>query len=122
MPESPGKLALATATSSKRPSFKSSPTRSKALPDIPTVAESGYPGFSAQGWFGLFGPANLPREIVRKLNEATTAALHNEEVIERLARQGTVPAPAAPEDFVAFLKGENEKWAAIANSLGLKLD
>ena len=96
--------------------------RSASLPEIPTVAESGYPGFSAQGWFGLFGPANLPAEIVEKLNEATTTALRDPEVIERLARQGTVPMPTTQDEFVAFLKEENDKWAAIANSLDLQLD
>lgn len=98
------------------------PNRSPALPTVPSVAESGYPGFSAQGWFGLFGPAGLPPKVTAALSKAATDALKDPEVIERLKKLGTEPAPGTPEEFTAFLKEEDKKWASVAKRLNLQLD
>lgn len=98
------------------------PQRSPAVPNVPTVAESGYPGFSAQGWFGLFGPANLPPKITEALNKATTEALRDPEVIARFEKLGVRPDPRTTDSFATFLQGESKKWETVAKSLNLQLD
>jgi tripartite-type tricarboxylate transporter receptor subunit TctC len=98
------------------------PQRSPAAPNVPTVAESGYPNFSAQGWFGLFGPANLPPAIEDALNKATTAALRDPEVISRFEKLGVLPDPQTQSSFISFLQVENKKWAAVAKTLNLQID
>lgn len=98
------------------------PQRSPAAPNVPTVAESGYPNFSAQGWFGLFGPANLPPAIEDALNKATTAALRDPEVISRFEKLGVLPDPQTQASFISFLQVENRKWAAVAKTLNLQID
>ena len=98
------------------------PTRSPLLPNVPTVAESGYPGFSAQSWFGFFGPAGLPKNIVETLNKAATEALRNREIIDRLEKLGTQPAPGSPAAFAEFLVAEDKRWSGVAKSLNLQLE
>ena len=96
--------------------------RSAVVPDVPTVAESGFPGFSAQGWFGLFGPANLPPKILETLNKAVTDALREPEVIARFEKLGVQPDPQAPPAFAKFLEVESAKWGDVAKSLKLELN
>ncbi len=98
------------------------PQRSPAVPNVPTVAESGYPGFSAQGWFGLFGPANLPPRVVEALNKATTDALRDPEVIAKFEKLGVIPDPHTPASFASFLQTEDRRWSAVSKSLNLQLD
>ncbi len=98
------------------------PKRSPAIPNVPTVAESGYPNFSAQGWFGLFGPANLPPNVVAALNKATTDALRDPEVIARFEKLGVRPDPQTPSDFTKFLAAESTKWGNVAKSIKLELN
>jgi len=93
------------------------PQRSPAVPNVPTVAESGYPNFSALGWFGLFGPANLPPNVVAALNKATTDALRDPEVIARFEKLGVRPDPQTPSDFTKFLAAESTKWGDVAKSI-----
>ena len=96
--------------------------RSAVVPDVPTVAESGYPGFSAQGWFGLFGPANLPPKILATLNKAVTDALREPEVIARFEKLGVQPDPQSSAAFAKFLEVESAKWGDVARSLKLELN
>jgi tripartite-type tricarboxylate transporter receptor subunit TctC len=96
------------------------PQHSPAVPNVPTVAESGYPNFSAQGWFGLFGPANLPPNVVAALNKATTDALRDPEVIARFEKLGVRPDPQSPSDFTKFLAAESTKWGNVAKSIKLE--
>jgi tripartite-type tricarboxylate transporter receptor subunit TctC len=96
--------------------------RSAVVPDVPTVAESGFPGFSAQGWFGLFGPANLPPKILETLNKAVTDALREPEVVARFEKLGVQPDPQAPAAFAKFLEVESAKWGDVAKSLKLELN
>ncbi|MDO8979122.1 MAG: tripartite tricarboxylate transporter substrate binding protein [Afipia sp.] len=98
------------------------PDRSPLMPNVPTVAESGYPGFSALGWFGVFGPAGLPPKILETLNRAVTDTLRDPAVIERLTKVGTQAAPTSPEAFVKFLREEDQKWASIAKRLNVRVD
>ncbi|MCM0036614.1 MAG: tripartite tricarboxylate transporter substrate binding protein [Burkholderiaceae bacterium] len=96
------------------------PQRSPAVPNVPTVAESGYPNFSAQGWFGLFGPANLPPNVVAALNKATTDALRDPEVIAKFEKLGVRPDPQTPSAFTKYLAAESTKWGNVAKSIKLE--
>lgn len=98
------------------------PERSPLMPEVPTVAEAGYPGFSAQGWFGFFGPAGLPPKVLETLNRVAKETLSDPEVIARLQKAGMTAAPTSSSDFSAFLQSEDAKWATIAKELNIKLD
>jgi tripartite-type tricarboxylate transporter receptor subunit TctC len=88
--------------------------RAPALPDVPTMAESGFPGFSAENWYGIYVPAGTPREIVMKLNHEIVKALNLPDVKERFASQGANLVGNTPEQHTAFLKAEMGKWNRIA--------
>lgn len=98
------------------------PTRSAEVPDVPTIAESGYPGFEVTVWFGMFGPAGMPRAITTKLNSTVAAILDMPDVKRRLAEIGAVPSPLTSEQFAAFVKSEVAKWAAVIRDAGIKAD
>lgn len=100
----------------------SSDTRWPTLPDVPTVAESGYPGFITGSWQGLLAAANTPSDIVAKLNAEVVKALANPEIRERLTSQGADPRPMTPAQFGDFLKAETTKWIALVKETGIKLD
>jgi len=96
--------------------------RLPAMPDLPTVAELGYPGFEASGWLGLFGPANLPGNIRAKLHADTAHILKSPDVQEYLVKQGYGVVASTPEEFEAFLAAEHDKWGKVVKSAGLKAD
>lgn len=100
----------------------STATRSPALPDVPTVAEAGVPGFEFDTWYGLFAPSATPRPILRQVSADVARALNLPEVKAQLASRGAVPRPSSPEEFDAFVKAEIEKMAAIVKAAGLKTD
>jgi tripartite-type tricarboxylate transporter receptor subunit TctC len=90
------------------------------LPDVPTMAELGYPGLVYGQWNGLFGPAALPRSIVVKLHEATTSTMKKEQIIQRLAASGAdAVSTRSPEEYAAFVRGESARWAKIIRESGL---
>jgi tripartite-type tricarboxylate transporter receptor subunit TctC len=91
----------------------SSRTRFPALPEIPTFAESGLPGFESTGWFGFVAPARTPPEVIAKLNAAIVAALADPTVLERIRVLGAVPMPGTPEEFTRLIRREYEKWAKV---------
>jgi tripartite-type tricarboxylate transporter receptor subunit TctC len=98
----------------------SSASRLKALPDVPTIAESGYPGFEVSSWAGIVGPANLPKEIVAKLNHAVNAAAQNPEFRSKFENLGVIfSEPLTPEQVQASIVAERAKWDRIikANKL-----
>jgi tripartite-type tricarboxylate transporter receptor subunit TctC len=97
-------------------------TRSAALPDVPTSAESGMPGFEAVQYYGLTGPAGLPRPIVDRLNKELRAMLASDAFKKRLIEAGDDPAPSTPEEYAANIKREEGKWAALVKKLGLKVE
>jgi tripartite-type tricarboxylate transporter receptor subunit TctC len=99
-----------------------SKTRAKAAPEIPTIAESGLPGYEAVLWQGYFAPVGTPRDIVNKLSADINRVLVMPDTVERLAAAGTDPFPGSPDQFAAFLKSEIEKWGKVVKSIGLKLD
>ena len=99
-----------------------SPKRLAILPDVPTIAESGYPGFAAVQWYGLFAPAATPREIVAKINRDAVRALRDPSVAERLASEGADPVGDTPEAFGAFVTSEIELWGKVIRESGAKID
>ena len=98
------------------------PERSKLLPHVPTIAESGLPGFSAAIRYGLVAPAGTPRVIVERLNKELQAALAADDLRARLASEGAVPLPGTPEDYAAEIDREEAKWGALVRQLNLKIE
>lgn len=94
--------------------------RSAAFPDLPTIAESGLPGYFAVSWLGILAPAKVPRPIVDRLNKEIVGMVHTAEFREWLKQNGSDPVGSTPEAFAAFLKAEITKWAAIAKKINLK--
>jgi tripartite-type tricarboxylate transporter receptor subunit TctC len=95
--------------------------RSALLPDFPTVAETGLPGYTSLGWFGLFAPASTPRAIAAKVSADTGTALSLPDARQRLAEQGAEPEPNTPEAFAAFVNADIAKWLDLAHKAGIKL-
>ena len=97
-------------------------SRSSAAPEIPTIAQSGVPGFEVIGWWGLLAPAKTPRNTVDLLNRELRAALDLPDVRRTLLDQGMDPAGGTPEQFGALIKADMDKWGEIGRRLGVKLD
>lgn len=93
--------------------------RSELLPNVPTVAESGYPGFEVNAWFGLFAPSGVPRTVVDKLNAHTVAVIATPEFQERLRGMGAVPETGTASAFAAFVRSESDKWGGVVKRIGL---
>lgn len=100
----------------------SSARRIAALPDMPTVAESGLPGFEVTAWFGLFGPAKIPGAISQRLAEATRAALGTPGVRNRLIDLGAEPLGSTPEEFGVFAQSEFQKWGKLIKDAGIRIE
>jgi tripartite-type tricarboxylate transporter receptor subunit TctC len=96
--------------------------RSKVFPELPTVAESGLPGFDAVLSYGLLAPAGTPRPIIERLNNELNRALATDEVKQRLYQEGAEPAPTAPEEYAAVIDREETKWSALIKAIGLKAE
>jgi tripartite-type tricarboxylate transporter receptor subunit TctC len=97
-------------------------TRTKRLPEVPTIAESGWPTYEATAWYGFAVPKGTPQEIVAKLREATIAAINSPQVLPRLEFEGAEPVGNTPEEFGAFMKSESSRWAELIKTAGLSLD
>jgi len=97
-------------------------TRVSAVPDVPTIAEAGLPGFESYTWFGLFGPKGLDAEIVNKVNAAVKFALEQPAVRDRLVQLGNTPRWESPEQFRATVKSDRAKWAAVVKQVGATID
>lgn len=95
-------------------------TRDPKLPDLPTIAESGFPGFEAVQWFGLLATGGTPRPVVDKLNAAVNAALREPDLAEKLGAQGMSPAPGTPERFRDLIAAEIRNWKETAQRADLK--
>lgn len=96
--------------------------RASAMPDLPTITESGLPGFETSVWLGLLAPAATPREIVERLNEETAQALAAADVRIQLAAQGIDPMGGTPQQFAAYIRQETEKWARVVQAAGVRFD
>ncbi|MFN7086762.1 MAG: tripartite tricarboxylate transporter substrate binding protein [Burkholderiales bacterium] len=108
-----GKVCALAITSAKR---------SPLAPELPTVAESGYPGFEVIGWFGWLAPAGTPKAIVGRLNREIVKVLEAPEVRERLLSLGTEPVGDKPEEFARFIRSEYEKWGGIIKAARIEIE
>jgi tripartite-type tricarboxylate transporter receptor subunit TctC len=105
-----------------RPLAISTATRSPALPELPTVAESGLPGYNATGWYAMFAPTGTPRGAIDRLHAEVVKILAVPEIRQRLASEGAVAVGNTPAEFDQFVRDEIGKWAKIIRDLGLKVD
>ena len=108
-----GKLRAVAVTSSKR---------APVLPELPTIAEAGLPGYEASSWFGILAPASTPRDVVGKLHDAIVKGLATPETSERLASQGAEQVGNTPEQFAVFIREEIDKWGKVVKAAGAKVD
>lgn len=100
----------------------SSASRLPTLPDVPTVAESGFPGFEADQWYGLVAPAGTPPDIIKRLNDVANAGLQRPEMAKSLASEGAVPLGGTPQVFGALIAREIPRWREVVKASGMKLD
>jgi len=100
----------------------SSPQRAASIPQIPTIAEAGLPGFEVVGWYGVLAPARTPPAIVARLNRELLAILQTPEIRDRLKREGAEPVGNSPAEFTAFLKTDLARWAKVIKTAGARLD
>jgi tripartite-type tricarboxylate transporter receptor subunit TctC len=107
-----GKVRALAITSAKR---------SPVAPQLPTVAESGFPGFEVIGWFGWLAPAGTGKAIVGKLNQGIVRALGAPEVNARLQSMSTVPVGDSPQEFARFVRSERDKWAKVIKAANIKI-
>jgi tripartite-type tricarboxylate transporter receptor subunit TctC len=98
------------------------PRRIAAAPEVPTVAESGYPGYEVTNWHGLVGPKGVPREIVERLNKESNEALKSADVEKVLAADGLTAAGGTPEQFRAILASETARWGKVVKQAGVKIE
>ncbi|MEJ8840712.1 tripartite tricarboxylate transporter substrate binding protein [Ramlibacter sp. AN1133] len=105
-----------------RPLAVTTAKRSPELPDVPTIAEAGVPGYEATSWFGMFAPAGTPAPIVAKLNGALVKALADPQVKKKLAEQGAEPYSEKPEQFAEFIRQETAKWSKVVKDSGASAD
>ena len=96
--------------------------RSSTLPELPTLAESGLPGFEASSWFGVLAPAGTPNDIVKKLNGEIAAWLASPDAKDKLAAQGAIAAGGTPDAFVTHIAAESAKWAKVVKASGAHVD
>jgi tripartite-type tricarboxylate transporter receptor subunit TctC len=99
-----------------------SPRRSPVVPDMPTVAEAGVPGYEIVSWYGVLGPAGVPASLVSRLNREINAAMNADEVRSRLAVEGVEVGKATPAEFSAYIKKEIAKWGEVIRKGRIKSD
>jgi tripartite-type tricarboxylate transporter receptor subunit TctC len=96
--------------------------RNPQAPDVPTLEESGFKGFDAMQWYGSVGPAGIPADIVRRLNETQVAVLRDPELRERLAVEAVEPMPMSADEFGAYIRADIQRWTALAKAKGIHFD
>jgi tripartite-type tricarboxylate transporter receptor subunit TctC len=116
IPESIGQIKAGTL----RPLGVTSAKRSAVLPDVPTIAEAGVPGYDTAVWWGMLGPAGLPADLTTKISRDCKEALHAPAVKERLAKLGATVAGTSPADFSKLIRADYEKWGPIIKAAGIK--
>jgi tripartite-type tricarboxylate transporter receptor subunit TctC len=106
-----GKARAVATTGSKRAAL---------MPDVPTVAESGYPGYEALNWYGFLGPAKMPKELVERWNRELVKALANPEAVAQLHKTGVEPQSSTPADFGRYIEREYQVWGKVVKEAGIK--
>lgn len=99
-----------------------SPQRDPTLPEVPTIAEAGLPGFAVEVWTGIFAPAGTPSQLVDKLNQQIRAVLANEELVREFGKVGLTVKSSTPQTFAAYVQEETVKWAKVVKASGAKAD
>jgi tripartite-type tricarboxylate transporter receptor subunit TctC len=97
-------------------------TRSAAVPEVPTVAELGFPDFEASSWFALLGPAQLPREVVTRMHAEVVRIVKDPVIRDKLGHQGADPVGSTPEELAAYIRAETSKWAPVVKASGARAD
>ena len=95
--------------------------RTSVAPEVPSVAESGFPGFESSSWFGIMGPGKTPRAVIDRLQQEIAIALKTPDVMSTLATQGADPGGMKPDEFMAYFKAEYEKWGKVIRAAGIRL-
>jgi tripartite-type tricarboxylate transporter receptor subunit TctC len=106
-----GKAKAVATTGSKRAAL---------MPEVPTVAESGYPGYEALNWYGFLGPAKMPKDLVERLNREIVKALANPEAIAQLNKTGVEPQSSTPAEFGRYIEREYQTWGKVVKEAGIK--
>jgi tripartite-type tricarboxylate transporter receptor subunit TctC len=96
------------------------PQRATALPDVPTIAEAGLPGYEVSGWYGVIGPAGIPRQVVARINQEINNVLRVPEMHDYLSKEGAEPRTGTPEEFAAAMANDLQKWAKVVKTAGIK--
>ena len=96
--------------------------RSPLLPEVPTIAEQGFPAYEVNAWYGWLAPAGTPRQVIALLNAEATKAIKTPEVRERLASDGAVPIGSTPDEFARHIRSEMEKWGKVVKQAGITAD
>ena len=105
-----------------RPLAVTSAKRMDVLPNVPTIAELGYPGFEAVNWYAFTAPLRTPPDVVKRLNEVITTTLSDPQIAAQLRKLGLVPTPTSPEDTARYMRVESDKWGAIVRKAGISGD
>ncbi|MBK8321332.1 MAG: tripartite tricarboxylate transporter substrate binding protein [Betaproteobacteria bacterium] len=100
----------------------SSVKRSRSMPEVPTIAESGFPGFEAGSWFGLFAPKGTSPAIIAELNKSVNEVIADRAIETKMVEEGADPVGGSPEKFAAFVRAEHEKWRAVVKASGASVD
>jgi len=98
----------------------STAARSVSMPDIPSIAEAGVPGYEAVQWYGFLAPAGTPAAIIAQIHAESMKALNSAEMREKLAHDGAEPSPTSPEEFAAHIRAELDKWRKVAKAAGIE--
>jgi tripartite-type tricarboxylate transporter receptor subunit TctC len=106
-----GKAKAVATTGSKRAAL---------MPDVPTVAESGYPGYEALNWYGFLGPARMPKDLVERLHREIARALANPEAVAAMHKTGVEPQSSTPAEFAAYIEREYQTWGKVVKEAGIK--
>jgi tripartite-type tricarboxylate transporter receptor subunit TctC len=115
-------LAVPIRSKAVRPLAVTGLRREPILANVPTMAEAGVPGFVVTQWHGVLAPAGTPREVIARLQREMATTLKQPEVAARLTNDGTVIVGSSPEEFVAFLRSEREKWAQVVKQTGMRVE
>lgn len=105
-----------------RPIAVANARRSSAFPEVPTIAESGVPGYEVSAWYGLFAPAGTSPAIVQRLQAEVASALKDPALLQRLSALGAEPAGSTPEELSRFVRSEHDKWGKVVRQAGIRLD